>query len=83
LVDEWIKYGDEKSFPMARRLIAKEGMLCGGSSGVAMSAAIDYIKEHNIGAGKRCVVILPDGVRNYMTKFLNADWMVEHKFMTE
>lgn len=68
---------------MARRLIAKEGMLVGGSSGVAMSAAIDYIKEHNIGAGKRCVVILPDGVRNYMTKFLNADWMVEHNFMTE
>jgi cystathionine beta-synthase len=82
-VDEWIKSSDEPTFPMCRRLINSEGLLCGGSSGSAMAYAIKYIKEHKIGKGKRCVVVLADGVRNYMTKFLNADWMVEHKFMTE
>ena len=82
-VDEWIKFGDEKTFPMSRRLIASEGLLVGGSSGSAMAAAIEYIKEHKIGKGKRVVVVCADGVRNYMTKFLNADWMVEHKLMTE
>jgi len=67
---------------MSRRLIAKEGLLVGGSSGTAVAAAINYIKEKKL-SKKRCVVICADGVRNYMTKFLNADWMVEHNFMTE
>ena len=40
LVDEWIKFGDDETFPMSRRLIAKEGMLVGGSSGSCLAAAI-------------------------------------------
>lgn len=68
---------------MARDMIRKEGILIGGSSGTAMSCAIDYIRKHKIGKDKTCVVMCPDGVRNYMTKFLNADWMNEYGFMTE
>jgi len=83
LVDEWIKTSDGPSFPMSRRLIREEGLLCGGSSGTAMHYALEYIKEHKIGKDKRCVVILPDGVRNYMTKFLSNDWMYENGFITE
>jgi cystathionine beta-synthase len=71
----------EPSFIMSRRLIRSEGLLCGGSSGSAMDAAINYIKDHKVGAGKRVVVVLPDGVRNYMTKFLNDDWMVDMGFI--
>ena len=78
-----MKFGDWASFPMSRRLIRQEGMLVGGSSGTAVAAAIQYIKEHNIGEGKRCVCVCADGIRNYMTKFLNADWMVENGFMNE
>jgi cystathionine beta-synthase len=52
-------------------------MLVGGSSGSAMSAAVRLIRELNIGEGKRVVVILPDSVRNYITKFINNDWMYE------
>jgi len=37
----------------------------------------------NIGEGKRVVIVLPDSVRNYMTKFLNNDWMYECGFITE
>lgn len=82
-VDHWIKGPDKETFEYARRLISEEGLLCGGSSGSAMWAAVKFIKEHNIGKDKRCVVILPDNIRNYMSKFLNADWMYEFGYITE
>ena len=83
LVDEWMKIGDPESFYYARRLIKEEGFLCGGSSGSAMAGAMKYIKDHNIGEGQRCVIVLPDNIRNYITKFINNDWMYEHSFITE
>lgn len=82
-VDKWIKTDDNESFEYARRLISEEGMLVGGSSGCALSAAVRLIKELNIGEGKRVVVLLPDSVRNYMTKFISNDWMYENGFITE
>jgi cystathionine beta-synthase len=78
LVDEWVKTEDRESFLMARRLIRQEGMLCGGSSGSAVWAA-KKVAERS-GPGKRIVVILPDSVRNYMTKFLDDQWMKENGF---
>ena len=83
LTDAWLKGPDKESFIMARRLVREEGILCGGSSGTAMWGAVEYIKKHKIGKGKRCVVLLPDNIRNYMTKHLNADWMYEHGYITE
>ena len=80
-MDEWFKSEDKASFLMARRLIREEGILCGGSSGTAMSAAVQVAK--GLSEGQRCVVILPDSVRNYMTKFLNDDWMRQGGFTDE
>ena len=68
---------------MARRLMKEEGLMCGGSSGTAFWAAVKYIKEQKIGKGKRVVVLLPDNIRNYMTKHLNDDWMYEQGYITE
>ena len=68
---------------MARRMLRQEGMMCGGSSGTAMWAAVQYIKEHKLGKDKTVVVICPDNIRNYMTKHLNADWMYERGYFTE
>ena len=79
LVDEWIKTEDRPSFLMSRRLIRQEGLLCGGSSGSAMWAAKEWAKRN--GPGKRIVVILPDSIRNYMTKFLDDRWMKENGFV--
>lgn len=79
VVDMWIKSDDQKSFTMSRKLIRHEGLLCGGSCGANVSAAIEAAKD--LKEGQRCVVILPDSVRNYMTKYLDDDWMVEKGFM--
>lgn len=58
-------------------------MFVGGSSGTALAGAMKAIKELNIGEGKRVVVLFPDSVRNYMTKFINNDWMYENGFINE
>ncbi|RIA99309.1 cystathionine beta-synthase [Glomus cerebriforme] len=81
IVDEWIKSNDKDAFIFARRLIREEGILCGGSSGSAIWAAIQIAKS--LKKGQRIVVLLPDSVRNYMTKFLNDDWMKEHGFIDD
>lgn len=46
-----------------------------------MAAAIKAARRHNLGAGHRIVVVLPDGIRNYMTKFVTNQWMEAHLFM--
>lgn len=78
-----MKAPDKESYLWARRLMREEGLMCGGSSGTAMWGAIKYIKENKIGKGKRVVVLLPDNIRNYMTKHLNDDWMYERGYITE
>ncbi|XP_021940064.1 cystathionine beta-synthase isoform X2 [Zootermopsis nevadensis] len=81
VVDMWVKSSDKESLLMARRLIKEEGLLCGGSSGSTVSAALKVAA--GLREGQRCVVLLPDGVRNYMTKFLSDHWMKEHDFIED
>lgn len=78
LVDEWVKTSDQPSFLLARRLIREEGLLVGGSSGAAMYAALQ--KAGSLTKGQNCVVLLADGVRNYMTKFVDDKWMRDNGF---
>lgn len=73
VVDKWYKVADVDCFNMARRLIKEEGLLCGGSSGAAMTVALKAAAS--LRADQRCVVLLPDGIRNYMTKFVSDHWM--------
>ena len=81
LIDKYIKTEDEESFIMSRRLIKEEGFLCGGSCGSAMVAALK--SATTLSQNQKCLVILPDGIRNYMTKFPNDDWMRSKGFSTE
>ncbi|XP_063439094.1 cystathionine beta-synthase-like [Mytilus trossulus] len=80
-VDKWYKSLDKDSFIMSRRLIREEGLLCGGSSGATMYCALKAAKDFGLKEGQRCVVILADSVRNYMTKFLSDDWMSQRDFL--
>lgn len=63
---------------MARELIKEEGLLCGGSSGSAMLTAMRAAKD--LEEHQKCVVILPDGVTNYLSKFLSDSWMIQRNF---
>ena len=79
IIDQYIKINDKDSFIMARRLIKEEGLLVGGSSGGAVWAALKASK--NLKKNEKCLVILPDSIRNYMSKLADDDWMEVNKFI--
>lgn len=66
---------------MARRLLAEEGLFVGGSSGSVLSVAIEYAKREKLGKDKRIVCIFADNLRNYMTKYVSKEWMVDKHLM--
>lgn len=78
LIDQYIKTNDANSFQLARQLMREEGLLVGGSSGAAMWAALQAAKS--LSKGQKCLVILPDSIRNYMSKFANDEWMKQQGF---
>ena len=78
LINEYIKVNDNDSFITARRVIMEEGLLIGGSSGTAMWAALQAAK--NLLPEQKCVIVFPDSIRNYLSKFVDNHWMKEHGF---
>ncbi len=80
-IDEWLYSNDKDGFHYARRLIREEGLLVGGSSGSAVWGTLEAIKRMD--GVKKALTILPDSIRNYLTKFVNDEWMKEHGFFEE
>ena len=74
-VNRWFKTDDREAFGYARRLIAEEGLLVGGSSGSAIAAMAKASKELKFGKDDVVVVILPDSIRSYLSKFVDDDWL--------
>lgn len=79
LIDAYIKTNDADSFRTARQLIRDEGLLVGGSCGAAMWGALQAAKS--LKKGQKCLVILPDSIRNYMSKFASDEWMKVQGFL--
>lgn len=80
-IDEWIYSNDRDSFLMARRLIREEGLLVGGSSGAAVWGMLEAVKRTP--GVRRALTILPDSIRNYLTKFVSDEWMKAHGFVED
>lgn len=72
LIDRWIMVTDADAFAVTRRLAREEGLLVGGSCGMAAHAALTVAREDE---SRLVVVILPDSGRGYLSKTFNDEWM--------
>jgi cystathionine beta-synthase len=79
IADEIIAVSDAESFEVTRRLAREEGLLVGGSCGMAAAAAIKLARR--LGPDDVVVVLLPDGGRGYLSKVFNDDWMASYGFL--
>ena len=79
VVDEIIAVSDKDSFQMTRRLAREEGLLVGGSCGMAVVAALEVAER--LTPEDVVVVLLPDSGRGYLSKIFNDEWMADYGFL--
>src|SRR5271154_2932884 len=80
VVDRWIRVSDRDAFLTTRRLALTEGILTGGSGGLAVHAALQVAAEV-ADPEAMIVVILPDGGRSYLSKIYSDSWMRQYGFL--
>jgi cystathionine beta-synthase len=80
VVDRWITVSDRDAFLTTRRLAQDEGILAGGSGGMALHGALEVAAELD-DPDAMVVVVLPDGGRSYLSKIYSDGWMRQHGFV--
>ena len=80
VVDRWITVSDRNAFLTTRRLAQVEGILAGGSGGLALHAALEVASEIE-DSDAIVVVIIPDGGRSYISKIYSDAWMRQYGFL--
>ena len=80
IVDRYVTVSDRDAFLTTRRLAMVEGILAGGSGGLAVHAALEVAREIS-DPEAMVAVILPDGGRSYLSKVYNDAWMTQHGFL--
>ena len=80
VTDRIIAVSDAESFALTRRLAREEGLLVGGSCGMAVAAALTLARD--LTADDIVVVILPDGGRGYLSKIFSDRWMASYGFLS-
>ncbi len=81
ICDEIVEISDRESFALTRRLAREEGLLVGGSCGMAAAAALRVARA--AGPEAVVVVLLPDGGRGYLSKIFNDGWMARYGFLSD
>ncbi|MFC9649953.1 MULTISPECIES: cystathionine beta-synthase [unclassified Streptomyces] len=81
VTDEIVAVSDKDSFQMTRRLAKEEGLLVGGSCGMAVVAALKVAE--GLGPDDVVVVLLPDSGRGYLSKIFNDEWMNDYGFLEQ
>ncbi|SPF03917.1 cystathionine beta-synthase [Streptomyces sp. MA5143a] len=81
VADEIVAVSDKDSFQMTRRLAKEEGLLVGGSCGMAVVAALRVAER--LGPDDVVVVLLPDSGRGYLSKIFNDEWMADYGFLED
>jgi cystathionine beta-synthase len=79
IADDIVAVTDADSFRMTRRLAREEGLLVGGSCGMAVVGALRAAEQ--LGPDDVVVVLLPDGGRGYLNKIFNDRWMADYGFL--
>ncbi|SCG41780.1 cystathionine beta-synthase [Micromonospora inositola] len=79
VADEIVEVSDKESFEMTRRLAREEGLLVGGSCGMAVVAALEVARK--AGPDDVIVVLLPDSGKGYLSKIFNDKWMARYGFL--
>jgi cystathionine beta-synthase len=80
VIDEYVMVTDVESFSTTRRLARREGLLVGGSGGLAVHGAMQVAAEY---PERLVVVILPDSGRGYLSKVFDDDWMQANGYEVE
>jgi len=80
VIDRWVTVSDRDAFLTTRRLAHAEGILAGGSGGLALHAALEVAAEVR-DPQALIVVIIPDGGRSYLSKIYSDAWMRQYGFL--